>query len=244
LGYRFVGPEQDPFALFNGWGCVAKAAGVGLPVAAFVLLIVGSQLAAADAASGALRSTLCAPLRRRDVFIAKAVSASLWAFAVFASVWAVALLFGALFFGFGDVVEVIRYGGETATLVHRSGADMAGILFPRVLPLTLPPLLASAFFGLACSFLAVRPTTALVSALLVYLPLEVFLKHFSERLAPYLFVTYTDRFTATLGGFASGLSTAELAAGDVRLSLLSSAVATALFLSGSFVYFGMRDVTE
>ncbi|MHC4778211.1 MAG: ABC transporter permease, partial [Planctomycetota bacterium] len=128
VGYRVIGPGDDPFALFNGWGCAAKGAGIGLQAGAFVLLIVASQLASAEASSGALRSALLAPVLRRDIFAAKTVSALAWALAIFIVVWAVSLLLGAVLYGYGDVVEIIEYFGERYTEPHKTAAEMTPIL--------------------------------------------------------------------------------------------------------------------
>lgn len=243
LGYRFVAPLEDPMALQNGWGATASAARLGLPAGAFLLLVLGSQLVAADASSGALRSVLCLPVRRGEVFAAKALAAFAWAVAVFAAVWGVSLACGAAFGGFGDVTETLRYGGETAVIRHQGADRMAGIL-GAVLPLSLPPLAAAAFLGLACSTLAVRPAPALVAALAVYLPLEVFVEPLSGSLSPYLFTTYTDGLPAILADFARGLSTARFPSRAPLLSLLSSGGAAILFLAGSFNVFRRRDVSE
>jgi ABC-type transport system involved in multi-copper enzyme maturation permease subunit len=243
LGYRFLGTREDTEALFNGWGCAAQSAGAGLVAGAFILLLLCSQLVAQEASSGALRTTLSIPVKRGEVFAAKALWACLWTAAVFVATWAVALFFGGVLFGFGDVTESVKYGGETAILTHHTAGRMGAIL-ARVIPLSFPPLGAAAFLGLACSILAVRPAPALVSSLAVYLPLEIFLKPFAERISPYLFVTYTGRFPAALNEFARGFSTAQLASGEIRLCLISSSIASILFLVGSFIYFVRRDVIE
>lgn len=243
LGYRHVGPSEDPLSLYNGWGCAARAASVALQVGAFALVLFASQIVARDAGSGALRTLLCGPHRRAEIFASKTLAALGWALAVFASVWAASLLMGLLLFGFGDVVEPIEYAGRTMLYVHKTAAEMRGVLLPVVL-LTFPPLLASACLGLACSVAAVRPAPASVAAVALYLPLDVFLRRLFDDFAPYLFMTYTDRFPSVLDAFARGLSTAKLENGDVRLSLLASGGAAILLLAGSFNIFVFRDFRE
>ncbi|MHC5036715.1 MAG: ABC transporter permease [Planctomycetota bacterium] len=243
VGYHTLGPKEDPFGIFNGWGCAARAAGTGLQVGGFLLLVFLSQSVASETSSGALRSVLCAPVNRRDVLTSKVLWGLLWTGGIFTAVWITALLSGAALRGFGDVVEVMKYGGETAVIQHHSTERMTSILL-RVIPLSLPPLVATGLLGLACSVWGVRPATALISALAVYLPLEVFVKPFFPRLSPYLFLTYTSRFTGRMDAFARGLSTAQAPEVDMGLCLISSAAGAILFLSGSFIYFGLRDVPE
>jgi ABC-type transport system involved in multi-copper enzyme maturation permease subunit len=243
LGYKVLGRSEDATALFNAWGCAAQAAGAGLSASAFVLLLLCSQAIAQEASSGVLRSVLCTAARRREVFVSKALWALFGTLVLFAATWIVALLSGALLFGFGDVVETLRFGRESTLHVHHTSGAMAGILL-RVVPLSLPPLAAAAFLGFTASSVTWKPSSALVSALAVYLPLEVFLKPFSDRLSPYLFVSYIDRFPAVLNEFSRGFNTARLASEDVCFALLSSALASILFLTLSFIVFVRRDVTE
>jgi len=238
-----MGPLEDPHGLFNGWGCASRGAGAGLATGAFFLLLFCSQVIASEAASGAMRTTLSAPIRRIDVFFAKALWCLLWAVLVFAVAWAVSWGAGAILFGYGDVTESLRFGDQTALFTHHDGAKMGSVLL-RTVAASLPPMIAVAFLGLAASFLAVRPAQAMVGALAVYLPVEVFLTRFCERLSPYLFSTYTHEFNAALGEFARGLSTAQLPASGLLHSLLSSLGASILFLSASLIYFVVRDVTE
>ncbi|GEM_PF-3527083 len=243
LGYRFHGPVEDPLALYNAWGLAASAASAGLTAGAFFLLLLASQIVSAESGTGALRTALLMPARRREVFLAKAVWALVWAAAVFVAAWAPALLLGQAFFGFGDVTEALSYAGRIRVMVHYEGGEMASLLW-RVVPLTFPPLAATAFLGLACSFFAVRPATALVAAVTIYLPLEVLPAFLSQSLAPFLFTRYTGRFTDVLGGFARGLNTVELRGEDIRLSLLSCGATAILLLFGSLLLFVFKDVKE
>jgi hypothetical protein len=241
LAYRFLAPMEDPDALRNGWGCAAQAARAGLPVAAFAALLLGSQVVAGEAAAGTLRSVLCTPFRRLDVFAAKALAALAWGAVLFAAAWGAALALGAALYGFGDVTETLRYGGKEYLHVHRTAAAMQAVL-ARAVPLSLPPLAAASLLGFACSVLARRPAAAMGAAAGTYLVLEVFLKNFGGAVSRYLFATYTGRFAEVLGQFAAGLNTARLNPADVRLSLAASAAAGALLLAVSLAAFLARDL--
>ena len=63
-------------------------------------------------------------------------------------------------------------------------------------------------------------------------------------LARFSFTTYAARFTSALEYMASGLNTAALLAADGRMSLVASAGAAIILLSGSFIYFRHKDFTE
>lgn len=243
LGVVFVMPAQDPTQVVNGWRALAAGASWGLAAAAFMSVLLSSQSIAAEAASGSLRTTLTRQALRSDLFAAKAVFALAFAAVLHAAAWLPAIAVAAATSGFGDVTESIPYAGEIYVHVHRSGGDMSAAAW-SAFALSFAPLAASSFLGLACSAVARRPASALSAAVVAYLSLEFGAGKLWPALAPFSFTTYATRFTSGLEGMASGLNTAALSAADGRASVAASLAASIILLSGSFIYFRLRDFID
>jgi ABC-type transport system involved in multi-copper enzyme maturation permease subunit len=166
-GLALLPEAQSEFQSFNGWRCLAWGLGPGVVVASLISLLLGSQSLAAAAQEGSLRATLCRPVSRRALLLAKAGAIALVALGLTLVVVLIGLLVG-LAPGFGRVMLVL---GDRLYPQHAAGV-MAGHALTVCL---LAPLLAMAagLIGLAVSALSDHGGAAASAAMLCALPFAV-----------------------------------------------------------------------
>lgn len=159
--------SDDPNRLsqaINGWRCLALGMGAGLTVAALVAVLLGSQMVAAAAGEGSLRSSLCRPISRTAFIGAQAAALAVVAVLLTLAVIAGALLVGA-FAGYGPVVVELAggvYPKESAgTMARRALLLCAGA------PLGV---VAAGWLGLVVSSLMDHAGSAAGAALLIAAP--------------------------------------------------------------------------
>ena len=221
----------------NGWRCLASGMRFGMPVAALVALVLGSQALAAAAAEGSLRATLCRPISRSAVIGAHAAALGVLGFALGLGVVAGAAAVG-LSAGYGDVVTEYAGGrypgpeGAAALMGRRALLLCAGA------PLTL---CTAAWCGLAVSALTDQPGAAAGAALLVGVPFGLAATQ-PHPAAGWLFLRPGLEIWSAFDELATGMATA----GWHRVPLADAlwVPAGTMVLAGGFAWwwFARRDV--
>ena len=239
--FRFFEQPSDPTTIYNGFGCLSYAASVGTWIGGFVLLIFGALGTAQEREWGTLAQGLLGPVSRGDLFWARSMVLLGAVLAVFGAVVITAAAAAGIFYGFGDVVEVIPFGDTLSRYVHHKRNFMINRSLLAA-ALSLPPLAATAFLGQACSTLFRRPAAAVGASAIVYVGLEFVVKRFSDQLGPYVFNAYTDWFWEILLRLSRGITTAAFQSEDSVRALTWSAGSAIFFLIVSFIALRYRDI--
>jgi hypothetical protein len=208
----------------------------GLDLAAFVLLIVTSMLFSGELDRGTLKNLLTRPIRRGELFAAKAATALALGLVLFAFVLAVAALWA---LGRGELGPV---WDEGQYLVMRSGEEILAHA-RKAVGMALLPFLATGFLGLLVSSLGESSGFSVAAALVVYVFGDLVTGMLGEPLQRKIFLYYGDYAVDKLRLFAEGATTRwNPALEDRPLHLLVPLAWISAFLPPAWLAFRGRNV--
>lgn len=197
LGSALDRPDPDGFRTTHTLGLFAAGARVGLFLATYLAVAHAAMSVAREFDHGTIKNLLTRPVRRRDVFAAKALtSAGLLVFFQALGLWS-ALLYGALAGDLGHVWAADRHVVQVPQAELEADAWRAvGVAFPAGL--------AGVAIALAISTLTESSGWAAASALTVMILLELAAAFPAGR--AYSFFAYPDYAFDVLGGLSRGSS--------------------------------------
>lgn len=230
-------PDSDAASVVdNGWNTLLGGFGPALLFAGLVALLLGSQLIAAEAGDGSLRSTLMRPVSRRALVVAKLAALV----AGVATLWLGALLtagmVGAVTGEFGDVTVVIM---NTEMVKQSAGTMAARAAWPALL--TFLALLAAGAIGLTVSSFSESGGAAATGAMFGGVPL-VMASTLTFGWTEWLFPRPCLRVWASYSELAGGFDTATWHNAPIAWSLTCSAGWVVVAVVASAVAFQRRDL--
>jgi ABC-type transport system involved in multi-copper enzyme maturation permease subunit len=178
-----TGQESDRFK--NAWTTMAGSASNAQFLAMIVLLIMSGTSMAEEAQYGTMKALLTRPYRRAETVIAKAITLTLFVFAVVFVLWASGTVTGSLNYDFGPIVDPdFDYSDTSAMDMWRS----TGLAFL----LLLPPLFAMVAYGMFLSITIEQPGYAVGVAIGGVLVIAA-IGFVYESLAEYSFVHWCSQ---------------------------------------------------
>lgn len=220
----------------SGWHSLIGGAGPAVLFAGVVALLLGSQLIAAEAGEGSLRSTLLRPVDRTALLSAKIA-------ALFAGVSGLALaalagagLVAAAQWGFGDVTVEIM--GAQMVKQHAGTMAVRGLWLALIVPLAL---MTAGAIGLTLSAWSESSGASATGAMFIGVPLTMastLTFGWTEWLFPRPCLKVWDAYSILAGGY----DTAAWHTAPVAWSLTCSVGWLVIALVGATLVFQRRDV--
>lgn len=176
----FLAIKRDDIGEINGWiyvGLVMQ--GVFAEVGLILVAVFSAMLLAEETATGTIRTALTAPIRRRELFLAKVGIGLLYMILLSVFALGLSLALAAFKYKFGPI-------SDSAGVIYGTGEVVGNLV--RAYVLSWIPLGALVIFGLCMSALTTRSGPA-IGLTVGSIMLVESLKHFIE-IGPYLFTQY------------------------------------------------------
>jgi len=239
LGAVFLREEETAWRAHNALATFAGGAKVGLKLATFAVLVLGSMLFAGEFDRGTIKVLLTRPITRTDLFLAKAVMAGGLALFFIGVVLYVALGLGCLQGELGPV------WADDAYLSNTSHDQLAAHAWKAV-AMSVLPVMAAAFFGVLVSNLCESSGFAVAITLTLFLLAdEIALRAFrGDDVRRYFFNMYPGYAFDVLRDLSRGSSTAwKRVFEDGRPYLWVPALSSAAFAAVGYGVFRFRNIT-
>ncbi|MBT4816456.1 MAG: ABC transporter permease [Lentisphaerae bacterium] len=176
----FLTIRRDDIGEINGWVYVGLVMqGVFAEVGSILIAAFSAMLMAEETATGTIRTALTAPIRRRELYLAKAGSGLLYMILVSAFALLLSLALAGLKYTFGPI-------SDSAGVIYSTSEVVRNLVWAYAL--SWIPLGTLVLFGLCMSALTTRSGPA-ISLTVGSIILVESLKHFVE-IGPFLFTQY------------------------------------------------------
>jgi ABC-2 type transport system permease protein len=224
----------------NGYFVFCTAARWGFEIAGLLVLLHAATAIAGEATAGTLKLVLVRPVGRGRFLLAKLVLlvalVLLAALVVTGAAWLLGLGLG----GYGDVLEEGLGGGS----IVRMEAARMGTKPHVAVALSTLCLLGFAALGLALSTVTNSSTTAVMVAVLVYLPMLTVLPYLAPdaALGDLVFVRHATRYLERAADFARGFDE-RWDAEYVRPGLVVPAANVLVLLAAALTIFHRKDIS-
>lgn len=196
IGSIFLSPSDSSI---NSFTLLTRAVQNSFKIAAFFVLILGCLSISSETTAGTIKTILINPIRRSELFIAKALAIVVIAFAVALLIELLSFSLVWITYGFSDIADP-----TIKTYIHLAKADMLRFT-AYTFALIFLPFACVGLFGLFISSFTDNAGIAVALGILFYLFLDYFIRALSPGLAPYLFSHYLDAYTAILSDLSEGV---------------------------------------
>ncbi|MFA5795171.1 MAG: ABC transporter permease [Candidatus Brocadiia bacterium] len=183
----------------NSFTLLSRALLNGLRIAALFILIIGCLSIASETTSGTIKTILISPIRRSELFLAKAVTLIITAVLITLLIELVSYTAVWLGFGFFDITDP-----TIKDYIHLQKSEMLRYTLYTFIMVFLP-VVSIAFFGLFISSLVENAGIAVAVGILFYLFIDYFIIGLLPQFAPYIFSYYLDYFPKTLADLSEGI---------------------------------------
>lgn len=196
IGSIFLSPSDNSI---NSFTLLTRAVQNSFKIAAFFVLIMGCLSVSSETTAGTIKTILINPIRRSELFIAKALTIVIIAFTI--ALVIELLSFGLVWiaYGFSDITDP-----TIKTYIHMPKSDMLRYTAYTFVLIFLP-FACVGLFGLFISSFTDSAGIAVALGILLYLFIDYFIRALFPGLAPYLFSHYLDAYSAILADLSEGI---------------------------------------
>jgi ABC-type transport system involved in multi-copper enzyme maturation permease subunit len=210
----------------GGFGPLSKACKNGFILASILMLIFSSLSVSSETTTGTIRMILTRPIRRSELFFAKAITLIMVAVFIVIIIEVISVSLSYAAYGLNNITYA-----EYPDTPFQEGARGLMLRYSFYsFALTIFPLVAIIFFGLLVSTLVENAGFAVALAILIYLAFDYILIGLVDDLSPYFFFYYDNFYWDKLNDLANTISnsTGEFSVLDELLGFGNGDIKTAM----------------
>ena len=200
-----------------------------------IVLVVG-EIIAGESQEGTLRLILARPIQRYQLLTAKLLTAAIYTFLLFFIMMGIGLGLGLLIFGEGSLFITGLFLGKDGWFnILNSGDALLRIIM--VYGASFLILLTITFFAFFLSSILRNPVAAIIFPLVIIIFFRIISAFpFLQEIRPYLFTTHMDLWIDLLAP--------QIPWQEIGKSMLILSLHSFFFITGSYIFFGRKDITS
>jgi ABC-type transport system involved in multi-copper enzyme maturation permease subunit len=183
----------------NGFNPLISGCLNGFRISAFLILILGSLLFASETTFGTIKTILVAPIKRSELFMAKAMTIIILAIMFTIIIESISFISSWVIYGFADITDP-----TFPEIVHLSKLEMLRYVVYAFIHIVLP-VITIGLMGLFISTLIENAGIAVAIAIIAYLIFDIFIIGMFENVSSFLFNYYLNYYLATLKDISEGV---------------------------------------